>query len=76
MEELKGHSISHEHEERQEAGLEDAGPEVRESFPKVNDRAIGFGRGLFSQEKAVVLIKAMTVLVILLLAVEAVLYLI
>ncbi len=76
LEELKGHGISSEHEERQEAGLEDAGPEVREAFPKVNDRAIGFGRGLFSQEKAVVLIKAMTVLVILLLAVEAVLYLI
>ena len=61
---------------RQEMGLEDAGPEVREAVPELSDQASKENNGLFSRQKAIMLIKALTVLVILLMAVEAVLYLI
>ena len=59
-----------------ERGLEDSGPDFREAVPEFKESTSSYGSGLFSQEKAVMLIKAMSVLVIILLAVEAVLYLI
>ena len=75
IEELKRHDFSGE-KVQQEMGLEDAGQEVQEPISELSDQAIKEGTGLFSREKAIILIKAMTVLVILLMAVEAVLYLI
>jgi hypothetical protein len=59
-----------------ERGLEDSGSDFREAVPEFKESTSSYGSGLFSQEKAVMLIKAMSVLVIILLAVEAVLYLI
>jgi len=63
-------------DQRIEGGLENPGPEFREAVPEMEEKEAKNWTGLISSETAVVLIKAMTVLVILLMAVEAVLYLI
>lgn len=76
IEELNLYDYSGGQEERQEIGLEDAGPEIREAVPEMNNLASKEGICFFCRKSATVLIKAMAILVILLMAVEAVLYLI
>jgi hypothetical protein len=76
IEELNRHDLGGRQGEWPERGLEDAGPDFREAVPEITEPASKYGSGLFSQEKAIMLIKAMSILVIILLAVEAVLYLI
>lgn len=76
LEALSFNGYRKDQEQRRESGLENAGPEFREAIPDIEEKEAKSWNSLFSSETAVVLIKAMTVLVILLMAVEAVLYLI
>ena len=76
LEALNLNGCGAEPDERRESGLENAGQEFREAVPEVEEKEGKNWISLFGSETAVVLIKAMTVLVILLMAVEAVLYLI
>jgi tetratricopeptide (TPR) repeat protein len=62
--------------EPQEARLEGVGTVAREAIPDMEDASSEGQVGLFSRAKAILLLKGMTVLVVLLLAIEAILYLI
>ena len=76
LEALSFNGYREDQEQRREGGLESPGPEFREAVPEIEEKGAKRLARLFSSKTAVVLIKAMTVLVILLMAVEAVLYLI
>jgi tetratricopeptide (TPR) repeat protein len=62
--------------EPQEAKLEGVGTVSREAIPDPEDASSEAQEGLFSRAKAILLLKALTVMVVLLLAIETILYLI
>ncbi len=65
----RGHSI-----EPQKTKLESVGTEAREPVPEPEDASTDVQEGPFSRTRAILLLKALTVLVVLLLAIEAILY--
>jgi hypothetical protein len=60
--------------EPQETELEGVGEEAREAVPDPEEASTDAEAGPFSRSRAILLLKALTVLVVLLLAVEAILY--
>jgi hypothetical protein len=54
--------------------LEGVGEEAREAVPDPEEASPDAREALFSRSRAILLLKALTVLVVLLLAVEAILY--
>jgi tetratricopeptide (TPR) repeat protein len=60
--------------EPQVTKLEGVGEEAREAVPDPEEASTGAREALFSRSRAILLLKALTVLVVLLLAVEAILY--
>ncbi len=73
FEELEGHEYG---TEPQETDLEGAGSEVREAVRDITSAPADADEGPFSRAKAILLIKALAILVVLLLAIETILYLI
>jgi hypothetical protein len=60
--------------EPQETKLEGVGEEAREAVPDTEGASSDAKEGPFSRSRAILLLKALTVLVVLLLAIEAILY--
>ena len=60
--------------ESQETKLEGAGTVAREPVPDPEDASTEAQEGPFSRTRAILLLKALTVLVVMLLAIEAILY--
>jgi hypothetical protein len=60
--------------EPQETKLEGVGEEAREAVPDTEGASADAKEGPFSRSRAILLLKALTVLVVLLLAIEAILY--
>jgi hypothetical protein len=60
--------------ESQETKLEGVGAEAREAVPDPEEASTDAQEGPFSRSRAILLLKALTVLVVLLLAIEAILY--